>query len=147
MGNGSDLHIVENLHISLRHLHTDVILGLLQIGRHRLQVQPVHLDILWYLETREERHARGQLEAGIRGVLVLIDIVRCQTAPEVEVLSHRSVQVRQSAVAGGGEGVRLPLDSLLLLFDRDVMRHSIILTLAERPQSVLCIQRHEGEET
>ena len=98
MGNGRDLHVIEYLHIGLCHLHPDIVLGFLKISSHCLQIQTVHLDILWYLETRKERHRRRQLETGILGILVLVDVICSQTTSEVEVLSHGSCQIRQSAV-------------------------------------------------
>ena len=90
MSNGRNLHIIEYLYIGLRHLHPDIVLGLLKISGRCLQIQTVHLDVLWYLETRKERHRRCQLETGILGVSVLVEIVFGKTTSEVEVLSHGS---------------------------------------------------------
>ena len=98
MSNGRNLHIIEYLHIGLRHLHPDIVLGLLKISSRCLQIQTVHLDVLWYLETRKERHRRCQLETGILGVPVLVEVIFGKTTSEVEVLSHGSCQIRQSAV-------------------------------------------------
>ena len=123
----------EYLHISLCHLHADIVLRLLQIGRSSLEVQLVQLDLVGNLETREQWHAGTQLQRGAAGIGVGIGVLSRQTTTEREVLTYRTTQVRQTGVTGGRE-LYLSLATLvLLLLDADIMRYGIVTALAKRP--------------
>ena len=94
--NLSNLYIVENLHISFRHLHADIVLGLLQVLRSRLKVQLVQLYLIRNLETSKERNCRTKAEAGRAGRAVGIGIVERQATSKGETLRGRGAEVWQS---------------------------------------------------
>ena len=62
MGYGRDFLVVEYLYVCLGHVHTDIILRLLEISSSSLKVQTVQLDVLRNLETSEDGHARLELQ-------------------------------------------------------------------------------------
>ena len=55
------LQIIEYLNVSLSHLHTDIILCLLEVGCCCLEIQLVELYLVRDLETCEEGHTRTKL--------------------------------------------------------------------------------------
>ena len=61
-GDVQDLHVVEDLHVRLGHRHTDVILGFFQIGGGRSEVQFRQFNIMFNLESVENRHLCSDTE-------------------------------------------------------------------------------------
>ena len=133
MGHIGNLHIVEDLYISLGHLHTDIVLSLLQIGCGCLKVQLAQLNLVRNLEARKDGHARRELQRCITSVGIGVSILCGQTTSEREVLSETSTQIWKSRVLSRGELKLLLATLVLLLLDADVMLYSIVTTLAQAP--------------
>ena len=94
------LRVVENLHVCLGHLHTDIVAGLLQILHGSIQVQLVQLDGIRNIKAREERNTGTQAERGVVGVAVGVGSVDGLRTTEVERLTGRQAEVRQTTVPG-----------------------------------------------
>ena len=133
MGNGRDFLIVENLYISLGHVHTNVILGLLQISSRSLKVQTIQLDVLRNLETCENGDRRLELQRGVTRVGIGIDVIFRQSTSEREVLTGSTAQVRQTAVSRRRERVALLLHILGLLLHGDIIGYRIIAAITQAP--------------
>ena len=142
MSHIGNLHIIENLHVCLCHLHADIVLRLLEIGGSSLKVQLVEFDLIGNLETREDGYTRTEREARRRGIGVRVSIICCQTATEAEVLSYASAEIRQTGILRRRELYLFLAALVLLLLDADVIGNSIVATLAQVPQALL---RDSGE--
>ena len=133
MGYIRDLHVVKDLHVSLCHIHPDIVLRLLEISSSRFKVQLTELDLIRNLETREDGHRGSKLKRRITGVGVRVGIICRQTTSEGEVLSEAATEIRKPGVLSRRE-IELPLTArVLLLLDADVMLHGIVAALPQAP--------------
>ena len=148
MGHIGNLHIIEYLHVCLRHLHADIVLRFLEIGGSSLEVQLVELDLIGNLEAREDGHAGAERETRRRGIRVRVSIISRQTASEAEVLPYASAQIRQAGILRRRELNLLLAALVLLLLDADIIRHSVVAALAQAPLALLSSggEREGGNE-
>ena len=131
MGHIGHLHIIENLDISLSHLHTDVVACLLQILCGSVEVQLVKFDGVRYLETRKERHTGTQTERRVVGVAVGVGTVDGLCTSKVETLTSREGGIGQTTVAGGRQLCGALALDIGLLVDADIVGYSMLSALAQ----------------
>ena len=130
-------YIVEYLHVSLSHLHTDIVLGLLQVGCSGLQVQFGQLDLVGNLKTSEERYAGADTKRRVAGIGVGIGVRSRQTTSEREVLTYVTTEIRETGILGRRDFQLLLTAEVLLLLDADVMLDGIVAAFAQTPLLLL----------
>ena len=129
----AQFQVIENLHVSLRHLHTYIILRLLQVGCSRLKVQLLHFQRAGYAVAREQRNTGWEVERCTTRVRIRISILCRQSASKREALGSRGRQVGQTTVLCRVH-IQFSLHATHLpLFHLDIMLHRIVDALSQRP--------------
>ena len=128
-----NLHVVEDLHVCLSHLHADIVSGFLQILCGSFEVELSEFDGVGDFKPRKQRHGGRERQRGATGIAVGIGILHGQSATEGERFACRRIEVGQAAVLRRMELYRLLAALVALLTDADIVCHGIVGTFAERP--------------